>query len=279
MIYKLANPSIDDFYTLLMIKKRKNALEKLKSIIRGDYKNEVDIQHFLKKNLWLFGNEYSFIIENNKINSSNILDIIPRNVENYVDIIEVKLPDEKLFNYDESHKNFYPTSHLTKAIAQVQNYIFEFENKAGDSVYQSENDCLVVKPRAIILIGSNDELTIDKKKYLRILNSSYHNISIVTYQQLLSSAENMLEINNEMENSSYNEQDGAAERIPNNDTIEAIEEVKAMKKGKNYGNTYTDVDDMIKELLDWYGWWWCGFAMIKPVQIISASVIFCLHKC
>lgn len=188
--------SIDDFYSLLMVKKRKIALEKLKAIINGEYKNEVDIQHFLKKNLWLFGNEYSFVVENNKINSSNILDIIPRNIENYVDIIEVKLPNEKLFNFDESHKNFYPTSHLTKAISQVQNYIFEFENKAEDVVYQRENDCLVIKPRAIVLIGSKDELSVDEMKYLRILNSSYHNISIVTYQQLLIRAENMLEINN-----------------------------------------------------------------------------------
>jgi len=188
--------SIDDFYSLLMIKKRRVALERFKDIINGDYKNEVDIQHFLKKNLWLFGNEYSFVVENNKINSNNILDVIPRNIENYVDIIEVKLPNEKLFNFDESHKNFYPTSHLTKAISQVQNYIFEFENKAGDAVYQRENDCLIIKPRAIILIGSKEELSADEMKYLRILNSSYHNISIVTYQQLLSRAENMLKIDN-----------------------------------------------------------------------------------
>ena len=188
--------SIDDFYSLLAVKKRKIALEKLRTIINGEYKNEVEIQHFLKNNLWIFGNEYAFIVENNKINSSNILDIIPRNIENYVDIIEVKLPNEKLFNFDEGHKNFYPTSHLTKAISQVQNYIFEFENKAGDVVYQQENDCLVIKPRAIVLIGSKDELSADEMKYLRILNSSYHNISIVTYQQLLMRAENMLEINN-----------------------------------------------------------------------------------
>lgn len=186
--------SIDDFYSLLIIKKRRVALERFKDIINGDYKNEVDIQHFLKMNLWLFGNEYSFVVENNKINSNNILDVIPRNIENCVDIIEVKLPNEKLFNFDESHKNFYPTSHLTKAISQVQNYIFEFENKAGDAVYQRENDCLIIKPRAIILIGSKEELSADEMKYLRILNSSYHNISIVTYQQLLSRAENMLKI-------------------------------------------------------------------------------------
>ena len=38
-------------------------------------------------------------------------------------------------------------------------------------------------------------------------------------------------------------------RIPNKDTIEAIEEVKAMKKNPSLGKTYTDVDDMMKELL------------------------------
>jgi len=38
-------------------------------------------------------------------------------------------------------------------------------------------------------------------------------------------------------------------RIPNKDTIEAIEEVKAMKKNPFLGKTYTDVDDMMKELL------------------------------
>ena len=54
---------------------------------------------------------------------------------------------------------------------------------------------------------------------------------------------------NAAENGSYNEQD-TVERIPNNDTIEAIEEVRSIKKCKNYGKTYTDVDDMIKELLD-----------------------------
>ena len=38
-------------------------------------------------------------------------------------------------------------------------------------------------------------------------------------------------------------------RIPNNETVEAIEEVKAMKKNPSLGKTYTNVDDMMKELL------------------------------
>ena len=38
--------------------------------------------------------------------------------------------------------------------------------------------------------------------------------------------------------------------VPNSDTIEAIEEVRAMKKNPSLGKTYTNVDDMMKELLN-----------------------------
>jgi len=40
-----------------------------------------------------------------------------------------------------------------------------------------------------------------------------------------------------------------AKNIPNAITMAAIEEVKAMKKDPTLGKTYTDVDEMIKELL------------------------------
>jgi DNA-damage-inducible protein J len=36
---------------------------------------------------------------------------------------------------------------------------------------------------------------------------------------------------------------------PNDETIEAIQEVQKMKKNRTLGKTYTDVDEMMKELL------------------------------
>lgn len=36
-------------------------------------------------------------------------------------------------------------------------------------------------------------------------------------------------------------------RVPNSETLEAIGEVKAMKKAPSVGKTYTDVDDMMKD--------------------------------
>ena len=65
---------------------------------------------------------------------------------------------------------------------------------AVDDSYQNNNDCTIIKPRGIILIGSKNELSDGEKQYLRILNSSYHNIHILTYQQLLLRAKNMLSL-------------------------------------------------------------------------------------
>lgn len=194
--------STDDFYKLLSIQKMELSVERLEQIIIGDYKNEVDIQRFLKDNLWMFGNDYVYIVENGKINAQNILDMVPQNFESYIDIIEVKLPKEKLFNFDESHANYYSTSHLTKAIAQTQNYIFELEKKTVDEEYQNENSCKVIRPKGIILFGSQDPLNEEERQYLRILNSSYHNLQIITYQQLLEKARNTLRIWRENEKDS-----------------------------------------------------------------------------
>ena len=38
-------------------------------------------------------------------------------------------------------------------------------------------------------------------------------------------------------------------RAPNAETVEAIEEIRKMKKNHSLGETYTDVDDMMNELL------------------------------
>lgn len=41
-----------------------------------------------------------------------------------------------------------------------------------------------------------------------------------------------------------------AREIPNEETIEALEEVKQMKLDPSIGKSYTDVDEMMKELLE-----------------------------
>lgn len=187
---------IDDYYRLLDIKKKMKAISELESIIKGIYKNEVSIQKFLKQNIWLFGNEYCEFVTDEKINAKNILDGIPKNLESFIDVIEVKLPNVVMFQFDTNHNNYYSSADLTKAIAQTQNYIFELEKMTVDNKYQEDNECKIIKPRGIVLIGSKDILNNEEIKYLRILNSSYHNIQVITYQQLLAKAKKLLDISN-----------------------------------------------------------------------------------
>lgn len=185
---------IDDYYMLIDIKKKRQAIVELEEIVKGKHGNEVSIQKFLKRNLWLFGNEYTTFVEEEKINSKNILDGIPKTFENFIDVIEVKLPEVELFHYDQHHNNYYSSSDLTRAIAQTQNYIFELENMTSNNEYQENNNCKIIKPRGIILIGTKKDLNEKETEYLRILNSSYHNLYIITYQQLLEKAKNILSL-------------------------------------------------------------------------------------
>ena len=194
--------SIDTFHRILTIRKMEEGIEQLEDIIKKrnneskERKSEKEIESFLKEHLWMFGNEYTTFIKSGIINSKNILDVMPKNIRNFVDIIELKLPKEKLFNWDNSHKNYYPSAELTKVIAQTQNYIFELEQKYNDSKFQDQEDCTIIRPKATIVFGSTEKLLDEEEKYLRILNSSYHNIKIITYQQLLEKAKNTFDILN-----------------------------------------------------------------------------------
>lgn len=178
---------INNYESILELKRREEAIKRLEEIIENEdsYKNEVDINKFLLNHLWMFNNEYVFFSEDNKINAQNILDLVPVTFDGYVDIVELKLPTVKILNYDSSHKNYYPSSELTKAIGQCMNYIIEMEKLLIDKPN-------FYKPKATIIIGSKNELTKQEQDFLRLLNSSYHNIKIYTYQQLLARAKNSL---------------------------------------------------------------------------------------
>ena len=179
---------LDNYTAILEIKKREQAVTRLEEIIQNkdSYKNEVEINKFLKENLWMFNNEYVFFSKNNHINPQNILDLVPTTFDGYIDIIELKLPTVRIFNFDSSHNNYYPSHELNKAIAQCMNYILECEKTFA-------NNPIYLKTKATLIIGNESDLSAEEAQFLRVLNSSYHNIKIYTYQNLLEKAKNSLE--------------------------------------------------------------------------------------
>ena len=59
------------------------------------------------------------------------------------------------------------------------------------------NGTKIIKPRCLLVFGRSNDWSEDKQKAFRILNSSYTQISIMTYDHLLSRANNILGINEE----------------------------------------------------------------------------------
>ena len=146
---------------------------------------------------------------NSELRSTNSnLDLLTINRYGFLDVVELKKSDDYLFKIDESHDNIVPTSKLSTAISQVNNYLMllPYSEENGELVKGAES------ATGMLVIGTNDSLMkkehIDKymerkgksietiklklRKALRDLNYSYAHIQIVLYDELLDNLENFL---------------------------------------------------------------------------------------
>lgn len=141
-------------------------------------------------------------------NKDSRLDLLTINRYGFLDIVELKRSDEYLFKLDESHDNIVPTSKLSTAISQVNNYLMlmphDPENSELIKGAESATGMLVIgsdeylmKPDVIKKYASDNNISISlvKKKIrkaLRDLNYSYAHIQIVLYDELLDNLERFI---------------------------------------------------------------------------------------
>ncbi len=146
---------------------------------------------------------------NSRLRSTNSnLDLLTINRYGFLDVVELKKSDDFLFKVDTSHDNIVPTSKLSTAISQVNNYLMllPYSQENGELVKGAES------ATGMLVIGTNDSLMkkehIEKymektkmnledvklklRKALRDLNYSYAHIEIVLYDELLENLENFL---------------------------------------------------------------------------------------
>lgn len=148
-------------------------------------------QKWIYKNNWLFGINYKKPFEKGKINIAGIMpDYLFPTLDGFVDILEIKLPDDEVLAEDSSHPGSWKwTSKTNMAIGQVVNYLGEIDRlcleieKNIKTQYNTEISLL--KPRAYILIGNSTDWISTKRDGLRKMNSALHGIEILTYKDLL----------------------------------------------------------------------------------------------
>ena len=120
--------------------------------------------------------------------------------DGYLDILEIKTPFTPLVLHDKSHNNYYWSTDVSKAIAQVENYIqaiAEIGDKVRNAVKDSYGiDLRVIKPRGIIFAGNSNQFGGNKliQDDFRLLNQGLKNVTVVTYDELLTRMQNYIAV-------------------------------------------------------------------------------------
>ena len=189
----------DDLISSLQFQKRINAVNVFEDMLSQDFL-EHEWQRWFKRNDWVLGSEFVRILDEREIDSKNISDYLMQAYDGFLDIIEIKRP-AKEFNFwadKKDHDNYVPSSDLTKAITQATKYIFEVEREANSLKFlERVGHVKTIKPRCVLIFGRSDNWDNEQCEAYRILNSSFHNLNIMTYDHVLKRARRILGVDND----------------------------------------------------------------------------------
>lgn len=154
---------------------------------------ERDYQKFLEENHWIFGSEYSELINKRSLVVGQQLDFpLRRTVDGYLDVIEIKTPlkGKSGFIRDSSHDNYYPGSDIHKNASQVLNYLNALEADRHRIMVQDKVD--VTKVRGKLIIGRDG--TEEEQEARRLYNSNQKSIEVMSFDGLIRIGQRILQI-------------------------------------------------------------------------------------
>lgn len=150
-------------------------------------------QNWFAQNKWVLGSEYLNILPERDIDTNDIADYLMRSIDGFLDVVEIKRPDLQFGAGPDSHGNYYPTAQLTAAISQCLNYLYRIELQSNSLEFMERIDgTKTVKPQCMLVYGRSNDWGEDKMRAFRILNAAYHQLHIITYDQLLLRAKQLL---------------------------------------------------------------------------------------
>ena len=174
--------------------KRLRAIDEFSAMLEQDL-TENSWQSWFEANSWVLGTDFVKVLDERIIDTSNISDFLMQSYDGFLDIVEIKRPEGGLKFWQSSldHGNYVPHSDLIKAITQASIYIHEVEREA-DSLKFSERvgGVRTIKPRCTLIYGRSNNWNLQQQVAFRILNTSYHNLSIMTFDHVLERARRII---------------------------------------------------------------------------------------
>lgn len=186
----------EDIFHGLQHSKRVKAAERFEEMLLEDLR-EADWQAWFKTNSWVLGTEFVRVLDERVIDPSSETDYLMQAYDGFVDVVEIKRPGGELrFWADKQDRgNYYPSTDLTKAIIQSLQYIVDVETRMNDARFRERlGGVKVIKPRCVLLFGRSNGWNGGQREAYRVLNSSFHNLTILTYDHVLQRAKRILGI-------------------------------------------------------------------------------------
>jgi hypothetical protein len=132
-------------------------------------------------------------------------DFLAVDIYNNIDIIEIKTHRTILFRKEQNRDSYYPSHDLNKSIFQLNKYMDLKSNNIDTTKIKNEytkslieND-KIYRPRGILIVSSkdhiiseqaDDDLTARLEKEIKKLKTTYNNIDIVLFDELIQNLEN-----------------------------------------------------------------------------------------
>lgn len=145
-------------------------------------------QRFFSENSWILGSDFVEILDERRLDVENITDYLLKSYDGFVDIVELKLPTEQFWTAEN-----IPRSELTAATMQCNRYILQTERQINNLEFNKKiQQTPIVKPRITLIYGRSQSWSDSEKEAYRVLNSSYSNLNIISYDHLLERAKRLI---------------------------------------------------------------------------------------
>lgn len=184
----------EDLFIALQQVAKVKAIDQYKTMLTHDL-TEHQWQKWFKENSWVLGTEFVKILDERAIDTANITDFLMQAYDGFIDIVEIKRPEGnlKFWADQKDHENYVPHNDLIKAITQASKYIYEIEREANSQkFFERIGNVKTIKPRCILIYGRSNNWDDEQKASYRLLNSNYHNLTIMTYDHILERANRLV---------------------------------------------------------------------------------------
>lgn len=170
--------------------RRVRAVREFKTML-GQNLRENPWQQWFQANSWVLGSQFVRILDERYIDTQHISDFLMEAYDGFLDVVEIKRPEGGLNFWAPTldHGNYVPSVDLTKAITQASRYIYEVEREANSVKFlERVGGVKTVKPRCILVFGRSNDWNEKQAEAYRIMNASFHNLTVLTYDHVLARA-------------------------------------------------------------------------------------------